>query len=128
MSLSKANQWSCRPELLLAAIRREDLRPESPSRQFWTKHPMSPPSSPQEEAPSSPEVEEVPSSPEVEEKPSSRPMSPVSATAEDLKMSDEHTSSRPILPVAATPEKMDDNIELNIADDFDNRPSKSKKI
>ncbi|KAM3409899.1 hypothetical protein ACQJBY_002265 [Aegilops geniculata] len=100
---------------------------ESPSGQFWTKHPMSTPSSLQEEVPISPEVEEAPSSAKVEEQPSSCPMSPASATAEDLKISDEHTLSRPIFPVAATPEKIDDNTELNITEDFDNRPSKKGK-
>ncbi|XP_048536271.1 uncharacterized protein LOC125514943 [Triticum urartu] len=89
---------------------------------------MSTPSSPQEEAPISPEVEEAPSSAKVEEQPSSCPMSPASAIAEDLKISDEHTSSRPIFPVAPTPKKIDDITELNIAEDFDNRPSKKAKI
>ncbi|XBJ26291.1 hypothetical protein VPH35_003753 [Triticum aestivum] len=60
---------------------------------------MSPPSSLEEEAPSSPE-EQAPSSPEEQE----RPPSPVVATREALKMSNEHPLSRPMLPVATTPE------------------------
>ncbi|XP_073352923.1 uncharacterized protein [Aegilops tauschii subsp. strangulata] len=116
---------------------------------------MSPPSSPEEEAPSSPE-EQAPSSPEEQE----RPPSPVVATREALKMSDEHPLSRPMLPLATTPEvpkasnptqveakevqlsdiapimlddtdvktKIDDIAELDIAEDFDNRPSKKAKI
>ncbi|KAM3198144.1 hypothetical protein ACQJBY_073327 [Aegilops geniculata] len=41
---------------------------------------------------------------------------------------EEHRSSRPILTTADTAEKIDDNAELNVAKDFDNRPSKKAKI
>nr|XP_045083413.1 uncharacterized protein LOC109747244 [Aegilops tauschii subsp. strangulata] len=90
VSLYNTKQWSARLKFQLLAIRRRGPRPESPSGcvlgpyklhqipsklQFSTKRPMSPPSSPEEE---------VPSSPEEQEHPSNRPISPASATPEDI--------------------------------------------
>ncbi|KAM3365881.1 hypothetical protein ACQJBY_015472 [Aegilops geniculata] len=65
----------CPTLIVVVFYKKEGTSARTPSGQFLTKHPLSPPSSPEEEAPSSLEVEEHPSS---------TPMSHAAATPEKI--------------------------------------------
>ncbi|XBJ07239.1 hypothetical protein VPH35_012796 [Triticum aestivum] len=103
--LVEHKSMECRTRIAVFWYEKEGYSAIISIRSILEEHLMSPPSSPEEEAPSLPEVQEHWSS---------TAMSPASSTSEVPKAS-------------GRTQKIDDIAEMNIAEDLDNRPSKKAK-